>query len=296
MTDDTSVERLAGDQCGVFTRAQALDAGVSPSQIGRRLRCGAWERLTPTVYALASAPPTTQRLEWAAALAGGDGAALGFCSAARRWRLPAPSCERVHLIVVRQRHPRVPRGVVIHRLVLSPEDVVLIEGIRTTSRVRSVEDCLREFGADVAATLLDRSLQQGWVSLEQLSGRAHEARGRAGNRQLRRLLAAADPAAAAASERLLHRLLHAAGIEGWVPGYRLASGHELDVAFPCVRAAIEVDGWAWHSDSIRFQRDRDKQNALMRAGWVVLRFTWHDLVERPDYVVVTVRAALAPAA
>ncbi|MDP9397885.1 MAG: DUF559 domain-containing protein [Actinomycetota bacterium] len=120
--------------------------------------------------------------------------------------------------------------------------------------------------------------------------------GRLGNRQVRRLIAATDPSAAAFSERLLHRLLRAAGIVGWVAAYRLPSGGELDVAFPRHRLAIEVDGWAWHSDPTRFQRDRDKQNALMRAGWVVLRFTWHDLVERPQYVVATVRAALAVAA
>ena len=29
------------------------------------------------------------------------------------------------------------------------------------------------------------------------------------------------------------------------------------------------------------------QNGLVLRGWTVLRFTWADVVERPDYVVAT---------
>lgn len=36
-----------------------------------------------------------------------------------------------------------------------------------------------------------------------------------------------------------------------------------------------------------------KQNALTLAGWTVVRFTWTDLVERPEYVGRTILALLA---
>jgi very-short-patch-repair endonuclease len=36
---------------------------------------------------------------------------------------------------------------------------------------------------------------------------------------------------------------------------------------------IEVDGWAYHRTPDRFQRDRERQNRLVAAGWTVLRFT-----------------------
>jgi hypothetical protein len=34
-----------------------------------------------------------------------------------------------------------------------------------------------------------------------------------------------------------------------------------------------------------------KGNTLVRSGWDLLRFTWHDLRNRPDYVVGEIRAA-----
>lgn len=61
------------------------------------------------------------------------------------------------------------------------------------------------------------------------------------------------------------------------------------MAFPHWKLAVEVDGWAFHSGVDRFRADRRKQNALTLAGWTVVRFTWTDLVERPDYVVAVIK-------
>ena len=57
-----------------------------------------------------------------------------------------------------------------------------------------------------------------------------------------------------------------------------------------------MDGSAWHVDAERCRNDRRKQNALVRAGWDPLRFTWHDLDGRPNDVVAEIRATLATAA
>jgi very-short-patch-repair endonuclease len=69
-------------------------------------------------------------------------------------------------------------------------------------------------------------------------------------------------------------------------------GYELDLAFPACQVAVEVDGWAWHQDRRAFQYDRQRQNSIVLAGWTLLRFTWHDLTQRPDSVVAEIRAAL----
>jgi len=82
------------------------------------------------------------------------------------------------------------------------------------------------------------------------------------------------------AERLLVKHLRRAGITGWVLGHPLGP-YSIDLAFPAARLAVEVDGWAWHTDPARFAADRHKGNAITRAGWDLLRFTWHDLDGRP---------------
>jgi very-short-patch-repair endonuclease len=62
-----------------------------------------------------------------------------------------------------------------------------------------------------------------------------------------------------------------------------------------MRLAIEIDGWAYHSDVDRFQRDRRRQNVLVALGWTVLRFTWADLTQRPGYVTAAIRGQLVRA-
>ena len=105
------------------------------------------------------------------------------------------------------------------------------------------------------------------------------------------LLSAAADRAASQAERLLVKLLRAAGITGWELGYAWC-GYVIDVVFPDLRIAIEVDGWAWHMTPERFVRDRQRQNAMVNGQWHVLRFTWHDLTDRPAAVITEIRDAL----
>ncbi|MGQ0573053.1 MAG: endonuclease domain-containing protein [Pseudonocardia sp.] len=108
------------------------------------------------------------------------------------------------------------------------------------------------------------------------------------------MLAAAGDRADSAAERVLVAALREAGITGWVLGHPF--GHYvLDLAFVRERVAVEVDGWAWHADVERFRTDRRKGNAVTAAGWVLLRFTWHDLTRRPTECVTEILAALAAA-
>ena len=65
------------------------------------------------------------------------------------------------------------------------------------------------------------------------------------------------------------------------------------MAWPRVRLAIELDGREYHDEPDALYRDRSKANAATLDGWRVLRFTWFDVMKRPDWVVATVRAALA---
>lgn len=138
---------------------------------------------------------------------------------------------------------------------------------------------------------MDSALQSR-VELREL-WRAHlRNKGRHGSPAARRLLQAASDGARSEAERLFMRILRQAGITGWRANHPVA-GYKIDVAFPQQRVAIEVDGWAFHSDPEAFVKDRNRQNALALMGWTVLRFTWLDLTEYPERVVAEIRRAIA---
>lgn len=67
----------------------------------------------------------------------------------------------------------------------------------------------------------------------------------------------------------------------------------VDFVYPEQRVVIEVDGTRWHAGRRARVRDAERDNYLNIRGWIVLRFTWFDLVERPTYVVGQIRDALA---
>ena len=77
-------------------------------------------------------------------------------------------------------------------------------------------------------------------------------------------------------------LLRRAGISGFTPNLtvRLRDGTyvEIDVAFPQLRIAIELDGYAFHSGAAAFRKDLRRSNRLMADGWTVRRFTWDDVM------------------
>ena len=93
-------------------------------------------------------------------------------------------------------------------------------------------------------------------------------------------------------------LLRRSGVGPWVPNFPLrdADGRvlaEIDFAHVGLRIAIEVDGRAFHSDRTSFERDRWRQNVLTVGGWLVLRFTWEQITQRPHEVIAIIQAAIA---
>lgn len=58
---------------------------------------------------------------------------------------------------------------------------------------------------------------------------------------------------------------------------------ELDIAFPELKCAAEIDGWEFHGKYLSgFKRDREKDRLLTLAGWRVLRFTAAEINQQID--------------
>lgn len=162
-------------------------------------------------------------------------------------------------------------------------------GLRVTAVALTVVEAAARRGG--GPTVMDSALQRH-VELPELWSAHLRNKGRYGSPAARRLLQAASDGAHSEAERLLIRLLNAAGITGWRTNYPVG-GYRVDVAFPEHKVAIEVDGWAFHSDQYVFQHDRNRQNTIALNGWQVLRFTWLDLTEYPERVIAEIRSAIS---
>lgn len=291
-------ECLAEQQCGIVSRRQLRDEGLSDSAISRAVRAGALRSVAPAVYLVRGAPLDHDAQLWRAVL--GTGGALGFATGAHLWGMTPEAPERIVVVLARHDHNRALTGVRIRRRDHPPEAFTTLAGWPITTRSETLLDHLGTLRLGAAAPLADRAVQQGWLTPGQLSRRLRRRPGLAGNAVLRRLDAQLGDGAAAESERLLHRLLRRAAITGWRPNEEVWADGLLigvgDVVFRDARLIVEVDGLAHHTAPDRFQRDRTRQNALVAHGWTVLRFTWADLVQRPGYVVATIRRQLARAA
>jgi very-short-patch-repair endonuclease len=88
--------------------------------------------------------------------------------------------------------------------------------------------------------------------------------------------------------------LRAAGLPLPELQYAIPLGYgflHVDAAWPAVKLAVEFDGAAFHADRDAWQRDLRRDAALAAAGWVVLRFSYTDLTERPTFCGAQVAAA-----
>ena len=292
-----SLDHLVRRQAGVVTLRQAVELGTSRQTVQRRAQEGAWERLHPGVYLVGGHRFTDEvRVRaawlWASSSCREDAAAVSGPAAAYWHGLLERAPAEIELTVPHSRKPRAQPGLVIRRRDLHHVDLVGRRHVWLTAVPLTILETA--VALPDGSSFLDRALQRH-VRFPTAYRAFCRNMGRTGSSAAGRLLVAAADRADSAAERLLVRILRDAGITGWVLGHPFGPWR-IDLAFPREKVAVEVDGWAWHVDVERFANDRRKQNALVRAGWDPLRFTWHDLDGRPGEVAGEIGATPAAAA
>jgi very-short-patch-repair endonuclease len=288
MTTSPALLALLRRQDGLVTSEQAEQHGLPARTLRRRTRTDGWSHVAPRVY-LAGGHRLTERARVRAAglWAGGDAAVSG--PAAAWWHgMLAVAPEEIVVTVPRHLGLRGFPGVRVRRRDLHEADCVRANGLRLTDLpLTALETAI---AVPDGSAFLDRALQKH-VSFERVYRAYCRNMGAHGAARIAALLTVAADRADSAAERILVRILRGAAITGWQLGVPF-QGWMIDLGFPDARIAIEIDSWAWHVDVDRFRADRRKGNALVRAGWSVLRFTWHDLTNRPGYVITEIRVAL----
>jgi very-short-patch-repair endonuclease len=282
---DRAIEALARSQHGVFSRRQALLAGVSPSQIGRRVRSDVWLRLAPGVYALPGNPPTWRRQLKAAELSLAGAAICGRPACALRG-LTGFKPGRAEIVVPPGASTRSPLAVVRRYHV---DRVSTVDGIRVVTAAQALVDAAPTVSDGHLRRALDDMVVGDPVVLDEVRARYLAARRRRGLSRLARLLGELGDGYVPTESELETVLRSVAGLAAlpqvewqaplpWAPGGR----HRVDGLVPAWGVILEADGRRWHTRIADFDRDHDRDLVALRHGLVVARFTWAQLTGRPD--------------
>ncbi|WP_405058140.1 hypothetical protein OG474_36125 [Kribbella sp. NBC_01505] len=279
-----SVPEILARSGGWATSAQLLRA-TTRHQLNAAVERGEVERVARGVYGLLSLGPA--RL---AALAY-DGV-VGYLSAAAAWQLPLlHKLEKPHIIVPVKRRPRAGRPAVLHWAEVTPDE----RRHRVTGLDRTVVDCTRVLPFGEALAVADAALRSGKLSSAELNAAATRMRGR-GCPMALRIAAAATGLAESFLESILRSLLLEAGIDGFEPQVRIehdGTWMRIDLGHRVLRIALEAEGYDFHGDRIAFAADCRRYDDLVAAGWLVLRFTYSQVLDDPAWVVATIRQAIA---
>ncbi len=299
-TSDNALARVAAEQDGHFTRAQALIAGFSDKTIRQRIRTGSWVSVQRGVYRSATVPARISGEDAVAALCL-PGGVVSHQSAARRLGFPRMGVRPVTVCVPRGTTHRLP-GVVIHESSdMCEDDCILRDGVRLTSPVRTVIDLAAVLPELPLERLVDELLVAKVIEVGAVGQRleALARRGKPGVKSLRAILEARGEGYVPPESELEARvieLLASAGLPAperqaslpWRPG----APQRVDLLFRDQRVIIECDGRRWHTRERDFERDRRRRNEATLAGWRIIHITWNELQHHPGRIIAELRLLL----
>ena len=256
-------------------------ASLSDAATARRLvASGDIERVARGRYAL---PEVADGLRVSHALSGT--ACLRTAALHHGWKVArVPALPDVTVAAKRSLRPE-QRRLANFRYVDLPADDPC-DGV--TTPLRTLRDCLQHLPADEALAIADSALRARAITHSALVQLADQATGR-WSRRAREVARAATPLAANPFESVLRHLARQ------VPGLEVEPQIDLfdaagafmarpDLVDRRRRLVIEADSFAYHGSRDALRHDCRRYTELAVHGWIVLRFTWEDVMHRPEYV------------
>ena len=262
---------------GPFFVADARRTGL----VWRDLQTKGWKRLSHGQYAWSGL--THDTLLTLRATAARMPASYAFSGPTAAWLLglDMPPCSPVEVTVGRDAPVRARVGVRLRRADLPETDVITRRGFRTTSALRTACDLGSRRDLVESVVALDTILHSRVLDLSQLQRHIETHRGATGIRRLRRATSLADARSESPMETRLRLHLIQARLPHPTVQLELhdATGRFLgraDLYYPDRRLIIEYDG---ENHKERIPQDLRRQNALVNAGFHLLRFTAGDLAQ-----------------
>lgn len=293
---DAIIGVLADLQHGAVARYQLLRRGVTPREIEIRIGDGRLRPVHRGVYLVGHLAAAALAHEAAAVLACGPGAVISHRSAAKLHSiLPYPATADRWVTTARgdRRRP----GLIVRRGGLDRRDVTRIDRVPVTTAARTILDCAAILPGDEEDDRLERMCAEAHAlhlaRLPDLRDQIERNPGRRGVGRLMELLDRHD--APRHTKRELERRLLRLVLSSELPHpetNQWIHGREVDMLWRDRHVVVEADSYAFHSHARRWARDIGKTNELQLHGYIVLRFTWFDVTDRPSWVIAEIDRAL----
>lgn len=284
---------MAKRQHGVVSIRQLRHLlGYSHQEVKYACASGRLHRLHQGVYAVGHTDLSSQGSCLGAVLGCGDGALLSHWSAAWLWGLMATSAVPIHVTTPIPRRKRL--GLLIHRSrTFTDEDAAVREEIPVTSVARTALDLAARVRRRSIDRYLRRCEEEKVFNLPEFESVLARNRGHRGRRPLQLAIALYQPPRFTRSglERHFAELLEAAGMPPFVTNF-VEAGCELDVYWPELRYAIELDVFETHGSRLSFEEDPLRQEELKLAGIEMTRITGLRIEREPERVMERVRQLL----
>lgn len=307
MRDRSHVDELdiAGQSGKVFTRADALAAGVTDRQLGGRIRRGELHVLRPGVYVDCPEDVDVVTLAAAAARKLGPDAVVSHQTAAllHGIALLGPRVARADVTrpAALDRTPDAYPGLRSLRAGLPSHHVVEIAGVRLTSPARTAFDLARTSSFRSGVVSVDSALHSGLTTSELMLEVARDCRRWPGKRRAVEAIEFGNPLCESVTESVSRVLIRDGGLPA--PRLQVVLGDEDGVIgrvdFFWEEGVVgEADGRIKYSgdDLNPLWAEKLRQERLENAGFIVVRWTWGELFNDPDRVVRRIRRALERAA
>ena len=269
---DQVIARIAARQHGVVSAAQLRDAGIGHRSVSRRVKAGRLHRVHRRVYAVGHAKLSFEGRCMAAVLALGESSAISHRSAAALWRMLPPHEGPIEVTVPGDGGRERRNGIKVHRSSTFIAGVsILRDGIRVTKVARTLQDLHRTVSTETYRSAVRRALDLKLISSAQLRSE--------------------DELTRSELERIFRSICRRHRFPQPEVNARVGP-YEVDFLWRQQQLIVETDSWRHHGDRAAFESDRARDARLQSLGFRVLRFTWRQIREAPEFVARTLRDLL----
>jgi very-short-patch-repair endonuclease len=286
------VNRVADLQWGRVSSRQLQDLGASRARITRWRDNGYLRQVLPHVYAIGHLAGSLEGDLTAAILYAGPGAMLSHATAL--WWHGLLEHRPIPIEVSTARKCTSQPGVQVH----SRRAVQLIHHRRLPTT--TVSQALLDFAAAAPVAGVVRALAEAdyrrvlnHQELDEICGP-----GRPGSATLKRALRRHAPELARTKSKL-EQAFHALCRRGQIPAFevnRRLCGFTVDTFWADLGVVVELDGVQGHATPAQIRRDHRRDLILRAAGYIVVRYSYDQVMYEGDAVLADLRMVLEGAA